>query len=446
MADFSMYHALGQGEQNEQTRTEPAAPQFVPPVAPPPSGYAQGASPYAENIPTPGQYGGMSPGPAQSQQPGIPGSASVHGGAEVMGGLTNQMGGLGISGGPGGSVRAHKKKGRHAHHDLGMAAGSPQAQPVASQFLDAELNQQAPRPVSPYAPQQQFQQPQPSAQAGFPGTGSGSVATQGNSVDPEQIPSVPRSRDLPARYYLDNVYPTMERHIPPPATIPFLAHDQGISSPKFARLTINNVPSSGDLLSSTALPLGLILQPLARQDEGEQKVPVLDFGEAGPPRCRRCRTYINPFMVFKSGGNKLICNMCGFPNDVSPEYFAPLDMSGVRVDRMQRPELMLGTVEFMVPKQYWSKEPVGLRWLFVIDVSQEAVNRGFLEACCEGIMGALYGGEGEDEDEDSDAPKKRIPKGSKVGIITYDKSVHFYNLSVSRVFVENVARLILTQF
>lgn len=433
MADFSMYHALGEGEQDNQIRTDPAAPQFIPPVAPPPSGYAQGASPYAENTPTSSaqyQYGGVPPGPIQHQQPGAPGSVNLHSGTGAMGGLTNQMGGLGISSGTGGSVRP-KKKDRHAYHDLGLAAGHSHAQQGTPQFLDAGLNQQPLRPVSPYAPQQQFQQPQSSSQAGFPGTGSGSVPTQGNSVDPELIPNIPRSRDLPARYYIDHVYPTMERHIPPPAAIHFLAQDQGISSPKFARLTVNNVPASAELLATTALPLGLILQPLARQEKEENKVPVLDFGDAGPPRCRRCRTYINPFMIFKSGGNKLVCNMCGFPDDVSPEYFAPLDPSGVRVDRMQRPELMLGTVEFVVPKEYWNKEPVGLRWLFVIDVTQEAVSRGFLEACCEGIMGALYGGEGENEDEDSDAPRKNIPKGSKVGIVTYDKAVHFYNLSVS---------------
>src|SRR6202044_3904554 len=93
------------------------------------------------------------------------------------------------------------------------------------------------------------------------------------------------------------------------------------------------------------------VQPRQSQ-EGEQPIPVLDFGEAGPPRCRRCRTYINPFMMFRSGGNKLVCTMCNFPNDVAPEYFAPTDPSGVRVDRMQRPELMMGTVEYLVPKEY----------------------------------------------------------------------------------------------
>ncbi|EER23231.1 Sec23/Sec24 family protein [Coccidioides posadasii C735 delta SOWgp] len=433
MADWSMYHALGQGEddQNKHIRTEPAAPQFIPPIAQQPSGYPQGGA-----APPPGQYGAIhgqaAPAGFQPPQPfqGPPQSSPQGGAIE---GLTSQMGGLGISGDMAGSVRGHKKKHRHAYHDIIPPAGSSQAfggMPQGqiqnpSQYLDTGVNQ-PPQPTSPMiTPAQRTPGLQPTH-----GTGDGSVATHGK-VDPAHVPGVPPSRDIPAQYYLHHVYPTMERHRPPPAAIPFIAHDQGNSSPKFARLTLNNIPSTADLLSSTSLPLGMVLQPLAPLDPGEQTIPVLDFGDAGPPRCRRCRAYINPFMVFKAGGNKFVCNMCTFPNDVPSEYYAPLDPSGIRVDRMQQPELMLGTVEFMVPKEYWNKEPVGLRWLFVLDTSQEAVNGGFLEACCEGIIGALYGGQHTVDNENGEASNERLPAGAKVGIITFDKEMHFYNLSAS---------------
>jgi protein transport protein SEC24 len=138
-------------------------------------------------------------------------------------------------------------------------------------------------------------------------------------------------------------------------------------------------------------------------------------------------------MTFRAGGNKFVCNMCTFPNEVPPEYFAPTTPQGVRSDLDQRPELRMGTVEFMVPKEYWAKEPVGLRWLFLIDVGQESFNKGFLEAFCEGVMSALYGEDdsaGEQNDE-ATKEKRRIPVGSKVGIVTFDKEIHFYNLSVS---------------
>ncbi|EFQ97535.1 transporter sec-24 [Nannizzia gypsea CBS 118893] len=447
MADFSMYHNLGDGAvpENErmksQIRTEPAAPQFVPPVAQPPSGYVQsGGAPQQAYQQQPHDFAQSPPYPSPSAGYPSP-QGHVHSPTDMqsgMHGLTAQMGGLGIAaGGPpssaGGTTRAHKKKDRHAHHEFGAPAGSSQPfngmPPGSTQQPSQFLNQQSPH-VAPL--HGGFGSPQTQQQRNSSIVGDGSVPTQGK-VDPEQIPSVPRSRDVPAQYYLEHTYPTMERHVPPPSTVPFVAHDQGNSSPKFARLTINNIPSTAEALASTSLPLGLILQPLAALDEAEQPVPILDFGDAGPPRCRRCRAYINPFMTFRSGGNKFICNMCTFPNEVAPEYYAPLDPSGVRVDRIHRPELMQGTVEFLVPKEYWSREPVGLRWLFLLDVSQEAISRGFLEACCDGLLSALYGADRDEEPETTEdgesKPFRKLPEGSKIGIITFDKEVHFYNLS-----------------
>lgn len=448
-----MYHAMGQpgapGEDpaKQQTGNYSQSP-YGPPSGHPQPGYQPVGPPYGGHVPPPGN----APSPYNSQQPAnfaaypavAPGAGpspppiSPDGG--TMGGLAAQMGGLGIAGEP--VARSHKKKTRHAHHDIGATAPPQQAwnnapqpgAPMAGPFLNTGLNQQV--PASP-----QFSQPGlapvnpalgPSAQPDFHNASTDAVATQGK-IDPEQIPSVPRSRDVPAQYYLNHVYPTMERHLPPPAAIPFIAHDQGNSSPKYARLTLNNIPSASEFLHSTGLPLGMILQPLARPDPGERPIPVIDFGDTGPPRCRRCRTYINPFMVFRSGGNRFVCNMCTFPNEVPPEYYAPVDPSGVRVDRMQRPELMMGTVEFLVPKEYWVKEPVGLRWLFLVDVSQESINRGLLAGVCDGIMNALYGDDEEDaaETEGDNTTGRKIPEGSTVGIVTFDKEVHFYNLSVS---------------
>ena len=465
MGDHAVYHSLGdeQDPNNPQRRMPPAAQQFRPPTATTPAGYYQG-SPYGTPTPQYPQGGATgSPHPLQgrnSQEHGYFPQQGTSPGLQhdgAMGGLSAQMGQMGLANDGAGTTRPGKKKHRHAYHNLDQPVGSsqafngvPQGDFNASQFLDNNQPQLL-SPGHPYVGQNvtpamnQF----PAAAGavytpgGRPASGGGiptlpvpsgpGVSAQGR-VDPEQIPSIPRSRDGPAQYYLDHIYHTMEQHLPPPGAVPFIAYDQGNSSPKFARLTLNNIPSTSEALTATALPLGLVLQPLAPLAPGEQPIPVLDFGESGPPRCRRCRAYINPFMVFRSGGNKFVCNMCTFPNDVAPEYFAPTDPSGVRVDRELRPELRLGTVEFMVPKEYWAKEPVGLRWLFLIDVGQEAINRGFLEAFCDGILGALYGEAEEvgtdEQNGDSSEPVRSLPPGSKVGFVTFDKDIHFYNCNV----------------
>ena len=429
MADFGAYHNLGQGmgSSDDLRSRNQTGQQFRPPVAPSPSGYQQTGSSYG-NVPptqqiphrgTPQQGAFSSPDPNY-----FPPQTAPDGTA----GITAQMGGLGVAGEPAGGLRAHRKKDRHAYHDL--------AQPTIPSQPSNALHQPGAQNQSLFLPPGQPRtlhaqnNSHPSDPSSSLTAGEGAVTTQGK-VDPEQVPSIPRARDTSAQHYLKNVYATMERHVPPDATVPFVAYDQGNSSPKYARLTLNNVPASAESLASTALPLGLVLQPLARLHDGEQPIPVLDFGVQGPPRCRRCRTYINPFMTFRSGGNKFVCNMCSFPNDVAADYFAPTDPSGVRVDRVSRPELMMGTVEFLVPKEYWAKEPVGIRWLFLVDVGQEAVNRGFIDAVCDGIREALYGDAEANEDQQNGeiSTPKRLPEGSKVGIVTFDKDVHFYNLS-----------------
>jgi protein transport protein SEC24 len=473
MSDFQMYHALGNGapgqDSNDPDRQgQPAPPQFRPPVAPSP--YQQGDSTYG--APPNDLYGqpygdqaGFAPNP-QFQNIQTQGYFPQHQMDEQAqdGGLVAQMGGLGLGDIPPPARHGgKKKKDRHAYHALEAPSGTsaafngiPPPGTSATDFLNADPSipqgsggQFAGQPITPLMSQFPASASAPfnpispvsgveyAARSGSGDAVFGGTAAQQSAqgkVDPDQIPSIPKSRDIGAQHYLTHIYPTFEHHLPPPAAVPFVAYDQGNSSPKFTRLSLNNIPSTADALKSTGLPLGLILQPLAPLQAGELEIPVLDFGETGPPRCHRCRTYINPFMVFRQGGNKFVCNMCTYPNDVPPEYFCATTPQGARIDREQRPELMRGTVEFLVPKEYWSKKPVGIRWLFLIDVGQEASNKGFLEGFCEGIIAALYGSDPQESTngEENEGPKRSIPPGAKVGFVTYDKDIHFYNVNVSQ--------------
>jgi protein transport protein SEC24 len=462
MADYSMYHALGQGENldpNDPNRTtQPAPPQFQPPVAPNPyQQQAAGQQPYyGAPSPAAAPMPPQAPGYGQPQpQPGYYQGQEQQPPADD-GGLAAQMGGMSL--GPDtaqGTVRK-KKKDRHAYHNVEAPAGSsqsfngmPPAGTPATPYLNADPSTAASRygggGLTPQMGQGQFPAPvspgfmpapaspaEFAARSGFADAAPSPtlVSTSGHTrVSPDEMPSVPVSRDSVQQYFLSNVYPTFERLVPPPATVSFVAFDQGNASPKFARLTLTNIPATADGLKSTGLPLGLLLQPMAPLQAGESEIPVLDFGDVGPPRCHRCRAYINPFMMFRSGGNKFVCNLCGYPNDTPSEYFCATSPEGVRVDRDQRPELMRGTVEFTVPKEYWTREPVGLRYLFLIDVTQESFNKGFLESFCDGILRTLYGTDDEEEKDENGEAKRRIPAGAKVGFVTFDKDIHFYNIN-----------------
>jgi hypothetical protein len=76
------------------------------------------------------------------------------------------------------------------------------------------------------------------------------------------------------------------------------------------------IPATGDLLNSSAMPLAVVVQPLALLEPGEDCVPVVDFGDSGPIRCGRCKAYLNPFMRFLEGGRRFQCNLCAFVNPV----------------------------------------------------------------------------------------------------------------------------------
>lgn len=70
------------------------------------------------------------------------------------------------------------------------------------------------------------------------------------------------------------------------------------------------VPSTSDLLKTTALPFSLIVSPYAKTVEGEYDAPIVDFGELGPIRCNRCKAYMSPNMQFIDAGRRFHCLMC----------------------------------------------------------------------------------------------------------------------------------------
>lgn len=180
---------------------------------------------------------------------------------------------------------------------------------------------------------------------------------------------------------------------------------------KFMRMTCNAIPNSSQLRGRWSMPLGVLVHPLAG-DPGD--VPVVCPDSAGIVRCRRCRTYINPFVQWSDGGRRFRCNICGMMNEVPVEYFCTLDSDGRRRDESERPELAKGSAEYVAPAEYMVRPPMPPVFFFVIDVSRGAVSSGMLRIACETIKTNL----------------NQLPGGSRtqVGFMTFDSVLHFYNL------------------
>ena len=312
----------------------------------------------------------------------------------------------------------------------GQPAGSP---------VGMNRQQGAPMPGYQQQPQQGYQQqgyqnppdmyasqrsPYPT---GVPGTGGYQQGMQqqqqqqARRLDPDHMPS-------PIQVILDDqrarggVFVTNQKGlIPPLVTTKFTVQDQGNASPRFIRSTMYTVPTTTDIMKQTSVPFGLILSPMARVEEGEFEPPIVDMGEIGPVRCIRCKAYMSPFMQFIDSGRRFQCMFCKATTEVPAEYFQHLDHTGQRMDRYERPELMLGTYEFIATKDYCpeNKFPKPPAFIFLIDVSYNTVKSGLVNLICSEMKNII-------RNLPIDAGQQRT--NMKVGFITYSNTVHFYNI------------------
>ncbi|XP_042325070.1 protein transport protein Sec24B isoform X2 [Sceloporus undulatus] len=205
---------------------------------------------------------------------------------------------------------------------------------------------------------------------------------------------------------------TQDRNILPivstPAPVPNLNSDlkRLNCSPDSFRCTLTNIPQTQALLNKAKLPLGLLLHPFRDLTQ----LPVITSNTI--VRCRSCRTYINPFVSFIDQ-RRWKCNLCYRVNDVPEEFmYNPLTRS--YGEPHKRPEVQNSTVEFIASSDYMLRPPQPAVYLFVFDVSHNAVEAGYLSIVCQSLLENL----------------DKLPGDSRtrIGFITFDSTVQFYNL------------------
>ncbi|NXR19697.1 SC24C protein, partial [Cinclus mexicanus] len=212
--------------------------------------------------------------------------------------------------------------------------------------------------------------------------------------------------------------------VPPLVTTNFLVKDQGNASPRYIRCTSYNIPCTSDMAKQSQVPLAAVIKPLATLPPEETLPYLVDHGESGPVRCNRCKAYMCPFMQFIEGGRRFQCCFCSCVTEVPPHYFQHLDHTGKRVDFYDRPELSLGSYEFLATVDYCknNKFPSPPAFIFMIDVSYNAVKSGLVRLICEELKSLLDYLPREGNMEES---------AIRVGFVTYNKVLHFYNVKSS---------------
>uniref|UniRef100_A0A8C9TIC1 SEC24 homolog D, COPII coat complex component n=1 Tax=Scleropages formosus TaxID=113540 RepID=A0A8C9TIC1_SCLFO len=261
---------------------------------------------------------------------------------------------------------------------------------------------------------------------GFPGAFPAGAAQMAGppqkKLDPDSIPSTTQVIEDDQTKRGGQVYATNLRgQVPPLVTTDFVVQDQGNASPRFIRCTTYCFPCTADLAKQCQVPLAAVIKPFAAVPKNETPLYTVDHGEAGPIRCNRCKAYMCPFMHFIDGGRRYQCGFCSCVNEVPAFYFQHLDHMGRRVDAYQRPELSLGSYEFVATLEYCKnkKPPNPPAFIFMIDVSYPNIKSGLVRLLCAELKSLL----------------ERLPReegaGSsavRVGFVTYNKILHFYNV------------------
>ncbi|RCI06490.1 COPII subunit [Rhizopus stolonifer] len=243
-------------------------------------------------------------------------------------------------------------------------------------------------PASPYTQPNQYQQSpsQPAyAQPAYQQDPVNQMTSQFGNMNmggaPAVTPAVPL---LGARPQVADIgYTGPAIRLPPNAITdsPFVNCDTS-----YQASTINAIPATESLLKKSKLPFALVLAPYRSLKEGDEPVPVVK--DSVIARCRRCRTYINPFVTFVEGGQRWKCNMCFLLNDV-PAAFDYDNQTQQPADRWKRPELNYGCVEFVAPTEYMVRPPQAPAFVFVIDVSYSAIQSGMLATAARTILDSL---------------------------------------------------------
>ncbi|CAK7207348.1 COPII subunit [Sporothrix eucalyptigena] len=257
------------------------------------------------------------------------------------------------------------------------------------------------------------------ANMGFQSTGQQPLQhQQPHQQVPAQQGQAPRPGPLNQLYPTDLMsqpFNVSELDLPPP---PIMLPPNSSVTPspdancpsKYVRSTINAVPTNHSLLKKSKLPFALIIQPYASLHDLDDNVPVVQ--DQVISRCRRCRSYINPFVTFVDHGHRWRCNMCNLTNDV-PQAFDWDAASQKSVDRWQRHELNHAVVEFVAPQEYMVRPPQPLVYLFLFDVSYASVSTGLLATSARTILDSL----------------NRIPNAdgrTRLGFIAVDSSLHYF--------------------
>ncbi|GMG55607.1 unnamed protein product [Ambrosiozyma monospora] len=387
--------------------------------------------PHYENQPDPSAAYGIPQAPAPGQ-PGLGAGAPA--------------GGFTVATAPGAGVYGQSQQQQYQQQ-------SGQVNQLAQGFSGLNINDQD--SYGQQQQQQQFQSAQSQSAYGYPQPGyqspgaGGAYGQQSAGFTPnyggqpaaggaygqagrQQQPTLPLNQLYSTDLLKELPPPISDLAFPPPPIIvsPDLAATgkDCNPSPEYFRSTLNVVPTTSALLKKSKLPFALILKPYSTLSDSTGPVPIVE--DSIVTRCRRCRSYMNPFIQFTENGRRWRCNFCGLQNDV-PQAFDFNPATSAPANRMDRHELNHSVVEFAAPKEYMVRPPQPLIYVFVLDVSQASIQNGLLATISRTILDSL----------------DRIPNDdgrSRVAFLAVDSSISFFEIPTDEDETKEISMMIVS--
>ncbi|EAY15396.1 Sec23/Sec24 trunk domain containing protein [Trichomonas vaginalis G3] len=131
--------------------------------------------------------------------------------------------------------------------------------------------------------------------------------------------------------------------------------------PTYFRTLTPAIPNSPELEALSKLPYGIVVEPGT-----VGKLPRVDLSNSTIPRCNKCQAYISCFCKVDERKKQWICGLCGAKTNF-PENMPEI------------PQMLTGNMVYDVvaPQDYVQKAFVMPSFVFIIDLSSQAVDSGF---------------------------------------------------------------------
>lgn len=187
------------------------------------------------------------------------------------------------------------------------------------------------------------------------------------------------------------------------------------------------MPRTSRLAKQCGLPFAAVVCPFTGVGVGEADVPVVESHDGPPLACASCRAVVTSHAVFGRDGKTFTCAFCRQVGRVPLLQQCAVDASGRRLDVDSNAAFRVGSVDFDLGTVSTSSSspsspsagrddvtgtPLGFPYVFLIDVSAQAVENGALRAALRAVTAFL-------SDVASD-------DNVRVGIVAFDSTLHFF--------------------